>query len=98
MPDPAPILDYASPLQRRWLAMPAETRLDWEFDPGHVHAIARKAGQIESVAAILFACFILILYAAIILRMRRESATAIVLGFWLLYAALLGLVVRNTWR
>jgi hypothetical protein len=98
MPDPAPILDYASPQRRRRLALPVDTRLDLETSPNQVSAVARLHGRAGAVGAILFACFILILYGAIIFEAPRNPGIALVLLFWLGYAALLALVIHNTWR
>jgi hypothetical protein len=95
-PQPALILDYASPRKHLKLRMPARSHLDLCCEPGRVMVIEKLRGKGEVIGAIAFAVFMLIYMG--VLMFVIHGALVWLGPFWLAEAIVLVLVIHQTWR
>jgi hypothetical protein len=101
-----PVLQYASVQQGSRLCLPVDSRLAIEQTPDGFRVLARVMGKQGAIVSMLFASFVLLLYAIFtcseILRaihshslQRFPVPTAV---FCAGYGGLLMVVINNTWR
>src|SRR3954466_11257351 len=109
MPDPSPILDYASPRPRRKLRLPAKSVLDVRVDPDGlgITIVERLAGVPQAVVGIVFAVFVLLVVGfTAFLSLRTQwvkhhgiDPPGVILAvLWVVELTLLFLVIDRTWR
>jgi hypothetical protein len=95
-PQPAIILDYASPRKRVRLRMPAKSHIDLAREPGKVMVIEYLRGKADAIGGIVFAGLMLAYLGLFCLTVR--NATWVLGPFWLAEAGVLLLVIHQTWR
>jgi hypothetical protein len=95
---PAVILDYASPRKRDPLRLPARSVLEINCDVGRVGVVESLKAKGEAIGGMTFAIVMLLYMGALMLTERGRDAGWVLAPFWLAEAAVLVLVVLQTWR
>lgn len=98
---PGAIIDYASPRKREGkLRLPATSRLELVRRPSDTTVIERLTGQTGTIAALIFAGFVLVVVAVMAVGYAKDfvAVSALLGALWLAEAALIPVVINNTWR
>ena len=98
-----PIIDYASPVPRSLMRLPARSEIRWADYPGRLVVTQVLAGREGAVGALLLAGFTFVLMSVSAVgmaeRWNRNTGMIGVLGVLMAAEAVVSaLVIRNTWR
>jgi hypothetical protein len=98
-----PIIDYAAPVPRSRMRLPARSEIRWAQEPGRLVITQVLAGRAGAIAALLLAGFTFVLMsvsvAGMIGRWHRNVGLLGILGFLMTAEIVVGLlVIHNTWR
>jgi hypothetical protein len=99
----AAIIDYASPVSRAKLRLPARSEIHWANEPGRLVVTQVLSGREGAIGALLLAAFTFVLMSFSIMNMigkwHRYIGEIGIMGMFMAAEVIVGaLVIHNTWR
>jgi hypothetical protein len=92
------IIDYSSPRPRSNLRLPSMSRIVCQVDAGQFIVQEWLEARERAIAAVCFAVLMLAYLGAVAVFSRDWSVSFVMVFFWLVEAAVMLLVIHQTWR